>query len=576
MRHGDSGSVVECERPHIPPDSTARVSVNPAHRRRWALWGRSLIRAVAATRLNGGMIPEPDPSLVRALAADLAAAGYTGARLRSLWGVAADEALGRDRALPARRAVEGSTAPVAVLARLFFLGSAVDAEATSAALANVTVEGAATLGLVRIAEGSVVPLVLIRPQAYVDDHGAGEWWVASDIDESVRSGPLAEDHVLGVGGASLTLAGLQLPTSVPRVLDLGAGCGIQSLRARRDSPDVTATDISEAALRFTRFNALLNDVDGIRTLLGSLFEPVAGERFDRIVSNPPFVITPRDADVPSYEYRDGGMTGDALVRDIISEVGAHLNPGGVAQMLANWEYFDGLDGLDRVRAWVADSSVPVDAWVIERDRMDPIAYAELWIRDGGTVPGTPQFESMLAAWLDDFAARGVREVGFGYVLLRRSDEALPRLSRFERVDGAIGSNAALGMHLATSLAERDRQVALSDEELAEAVLQVAADVTEARHYLPGAEDPSVIELRQGGGFGRTLAVDPAVAALVGASDGDLPVGRLLAAIAELMDVDPQALLADALPRVRALIDDGFLAFADVTSPEPPSPEEPPR
>jgi methylase of polypeptide subunit release factors len=39
--------------------------------------------------------------------------------------------------------------------------------------------------------------------------------------------------VLGVGGASLTLAGLQLPTSAARVLDVGAGCGIQALRARR-------------------------------------------------------------------------------------------------------------------------------------------------------------------------------------------------------------------------------------------------------------------------------------------------------------------------------------------------------
>jgi methylase of polypeptide subunit release factors len=522
------------------------------------------------------MIPEPDPALACALATDLAAAGYTGARLRALWGVPADEALGRGRALPARREVSSSASDVAVLAKLFFLGSSVPEGDAERALRTVTVSGAERLGLVLFDTDTVEPLVLIRPQAYVDEHGAGEWWIASDIDESVRPGALPEHHVLGVGGASLTLAGLQLPTPAARVLDLGSGCGIQSLRARRDSPDVTATDISPAALRFTRLNALLNGVEGIRTLEGSLFAPIGDEVFDRIVSNPPFVITPRDADVPAYEYRDGGLTGDALVRDIVTEVGAHLTPGGTAQLLGNWEYVDGRDGLHRVRDWVATSDVPLDAWIIERDRMDPIAYAELWIRDGGTVPGTPEFESMLAAWLDDFEARGVREIGFGYILLRRAVDGRPSLSRYERVEGAIGPNAALGMHLAESLRTHDRQVALSDDELAASVLLVAGDVTEARHYLPGAEDPSVIELRQGGGFGRTLAVDPALAALVGASDGDLPVGRLISAIAELLEVDAEPLLVDLLPRVRGLLDDGFLAFAAHPGSAPASPSDPPR
>ncbi len=67
-----------------------------------------------------------------------------------------------------------------------------------------------------------------------------------------------------------------------------------------------ATDISERALRFTRLNALLNDVDGIETRIGSLFDPVEGETFRPGASNPPFVITPRVAGVPAYEYRDGG------------------------------------------------------------------------------------------------------------------------------------------------------------------------------------------------------------------------------------------------------------------------------
>ncbi|HKH07450.1 MAG TPA: PqqD family peptide modification chaperone [Agromyces sp.] len=69
-------------------------------------------------------------------------------------------------------------------------------------------------------------------------------------------------------------------------------------------------------------------------------------------------------------------------------------------------------------------------------------------------------------------------------------------------------------------------------------------------------------LRQGGGFGRVMSLDTGLAALVGACDGELTVGSIVAAIAELLDVDVAALAADLLPAVRTLIDDGMLRFAE--------------
>jgi hypothetical protein len=103
---------------------------------------------------------------------------------------------------------------------------------------------------------------------------------------------------------------------------------------------------------------------------------------------------------------------------------------------------------------------------------------------------------------------------------------------------------------------------LDDAAIAAHRLAVASDVTEARHHRPGEEHPTVIELRQGGGFGRSLSVDPALAALVGACDGDLAVGPLVDAIAELLEADAAELRADILPRVRELLFTGFLRFAD--------------
>lgn len=516
--------------------------------------------ARGGARLNGCVIPASDPALCRALAADLRDAGFTAEALRGAWGDAADDAIARGLRSPADRALADREDALATLGRLLVLGMPQPAAAVDAALTRTGASGLVVLGLATAADDGIRPLSVIRPQAFVDTTGAGEWWVASDLDEAALGGPLPEDHVLGVGGASLTLASLQLPTAAGRGLDIGSGCGIQALRARRSVDHVVATDISERAVWYTRLNALVNAVDGIEVRQGNLFDPVAGEQFDRIISNPPFVITPRVAGVPAYEYRDGGRIGDELVAAFVRSVGAHLAPGGVAQLLGNWETRAGVGGLDRVREWVAESPVPLDAWVVGRERLDPLSYAELWVRDGGTLPGSPGFARLVDAWLDDFTARDVTEIGFGYLLLRRPVGGEPTLARFESLPQALAADS-LGAHLADALAAHDRLAELDDAGVAASILLVAPDVTEARHHMPGSADPTVIELRQGGGFGRSLAVDPGLAALVGACDGDLSVGVLIDAIAELMEVDAAALRADLLPRVRELAFTGFLRFA---------------
>ncbi|MEF3405594.1 DUF7059 domain-containing protein [Agromyces sp. CCNWLW203] len=532
--------------------------------------------------------------LLRLLRADLTAARFTVAALEALWGDAAAAALHRGERVPARRVLDarrsehGASAGLATLAELFVLGVAVPRHELAEALAGLGVEGAIELGLVGEVgesgvggdgvdprrEASVRARLDLRPYAFVDAYGRGEWWIISDLGELALGHALGEQHVLGVGGASMTLSGLMLPTPASRVLDLGTGCGIQAMHASRFAEHIVATDISERALEIARLNLVLNGIDNVELRLGSLFEPVAGERFDRIVSNPPFVITPRIEGVPEYDYRDGGMVGDAIVEAVVRGAHDHLEPGGIAQLLGNWEYRSataatagtdvGADGLERVGDWAAD----VEHWVIEREVQHVTEYAETWIRDGGTRPGAADFDRLYDVWLDDFAARGVERVGFGYVLLRRADAAASaapeaRLARLERLHGPLGANeAGLGAHLAECLAGRDRQAALDDRALAVTRFTTAGDVTEERHYWPGDDDPTAMLLRQGGGFGRTISLDTGLAALVGASDGELSVGAIVAALAQLLEVDESALAAELLPAVRTLVDDGMLRFAD--------------
>lgn len=505
------------------------------------------------TAVSDALPPRPEPALVSALAADLDAVDFRSEPLRRLWGEEADDALGRGVREPLLRAIARDVGPLATLGRMLVLGMPQPAALVAQALPRLGVEGLVGLGLARIDGEDVAPAALLRPQSFVDVDGIGEWWIASDLDELALGTELPADHVLGVGGASRTLAELVIPQPVGRALDVGTGCGIQALLVARHAGEVVATDISARALAFAELNARLNGVGNVTFRLGSMFEPVAGEAFDLIVSNPPFVITPRVDGVTAYEYRDGGLIGDALVEQFLAEAPAHLTPGGVAQLLGNWESTADAQGLDRLASWAADD---LDLWVVEREELTPLSYAELWIRDGGTTPRDEAFGRMLEAWLDDFEARGATAIGFGYVLVRRpaSAGAAP-LRRVEKVAQPL---SAPGRALRDGLAAHDLLAAGIPDRLV-----TASDVTEARHLLPGADDPSVIELRQGGGFARTVSVDSALAGFVGACDGELSVAQIVAALADLFDVPLAALWADLEPRIRALVADGFLVAGEV-------------
>lgn len=543
-------------------------------------------------------VPAVDETAVAALRTDLA--GFTVDAVEALLGPVASAALQRGEPTPALRATAGpEAAPVATLVRAFLLGEAVTREDLDRALPTAGAAGALALGLVAPADdggdhdapalgrdgapggsapsdvaprdaasahgssrpGMLRPLVDLRPWTAVDGADETTWWVASDLGELATGGPLGTDHVLGIGGASVTLAAATVPTRVDRVLDLGTGCGVQALHATRHARHVTATDVSDRALAFAAFNLALAGLDSSRVDLrrGSLLEPVAGEVFDLVVGNPPFVITPRTPGVPVYVYRDGGRPGDSLVEELVTGVGGVLAPGGVAQLLANWEVHGDADWTERIGAWVDASGL--DAWVVQRELLDPAQYAETWIRDAGTTSAADRtaWRSLYGAWLDDLASRDVTAIGFGIVTLRRpsaGDGHRSRLRRLEELTNPLPG--PVGPAIAAGLAAHDWLAARDDDALAGEHLVVAGDVTEERHLVPGESDPRVVLLRQGGGFGRAVQVGTAVAGLVGACDGELSVGTIVGALGALLERSVDDVAREVLPTVRGLVADGFL------------------
>jgi methylase of polypeptide subunit release factors len=507
-------------------------------------------------------VPGHHPGDVHRLRADLR--GWTVDAVHDLLGPVAQHALAREQPLPALRAVAGRLdEPVAVLTAAFVLGRPVPRRSLDAALPALGVAGAVRLGLLESAgegpDDDVRALVDLRPYAAVDAAGSADWWVVSDQGAVATDGPLRQDHVLGVGGASVTLARCTIRRPAGRVLDVGTGCGVQALHASRHAPAIVATDVSARALAFARLTLALNGVPagdpGVELRQGDLLEPARGELFDLVVSNPPFVITPRVPGVPEYTYRDGGLAGDEVVRRLVVGVGEVLAPGGVAQLLGNWEHRAGEPFEERVGGWLDESGL--DGWVVQRELQDPAEYAELWMRDGGD-PEPARRAELYAAWLDDFEARRVEAIGFGLVTLRRPIDRTVTLRRVEDLLGPLES--PVGEHVAACLAAHDWLEAHDDHALLQARLRVAGDVTEERHHRPGEEDPTVVLLRQGGGFGRLVRASTALAGLAGACDGELTVGRIVAALAQLLDEPLGELTGRLLPAVRGLVRDGLLVF----------------
>lgn len=528
-----------------------------------------------------------NPALLAALARDLMAVNYTVDGVAALLGEDAHQALGRDQTVPAALVLRTSVEPLAVVVRLWLLAQSVSPEALKQALPGVDVDSLAALGLVESAHdhAMVRAAVDLRPYGWPaanEQEQDTNLWVASDLGAHQRPGVLRKDHVLGIGQASLTLAQGTMRREVDKALDLGTGCGIQLFHLLHHAKKVVATDISERALAFTRFNLILNapalklsDADfdpankdaRVSLRLGSLLEPVAGERFDLVVSNPPFVITPRhrgEQSADQFTYRDGGMAGDAIVETLVRELPTVLKPGGMAQMLGNWEIVaqEPSDGgteaawAARPGQWLAPGT---DAWFIQREQISPGGYAETWLQDASQGRDSQAYADAYEEYLLDFASRNVTGIGFGYILLRRPtvDEAAAEstgTTRFEEILYPI--EQPVGPHLAAAL---DRQQWLAQHpDLTFEYLLVAEDVTEERHQKPGAEHPGVILLRQGAGLRRTNLMSTELAGFVSACDGDLTVGQIVGALAVLLERDDDE-FAQALGRdVRNLVRDGFL------------------
>ena len=460
--------------------------------------------------------PATDVRTGRTLARLLSDAGFTHAGLAARLGRLEDAPPRRDVPVYVRRL--GPPDELGVVARLLALELAVPAAEAERLVRPQLLRLLCETGLAE-PDGDAY-----RPAARLTPHE--ELVVASDV----HTEPPAQDFVPGAQGPSRMLAALTVRRPVERALDVGTGCGWQALLAARHARTVVATDVSRRALAYAAFNAALNGIENVELRAGSFFEPVAGELFDLVVSNPPYPISPGG----EFVFRDGGLGRDGVSAHVARTLPMHLQPGGFGAVLIAW-----VEGGIAPRSWLTGAAC--DAWLFRTWSHDALAAAATWNSDE---PDPREYAERVERWLAYYEREQIERIGYGCLVVRRRADG----DGWFRDVALGGRPAAAGEQVERLFSAEDYLVDADDERLLAARLMRAPGAVLMRESSAGATRWS---LRLEGGLGLAAALDSRTAALVEALDGRRTLARAL-------ELAAPAAVDAGLQIARGLIAGGFV------------------
>jgi len=485
--------------------------------------------------------PVPDQEAARTLGRALRAVGYTEAAVHELLG---DEAYAGDRddvPIDERRLPE---APLATVVRAFFLQLPVSTSAAVRALGEPGVEALAATALAEVDDEVVLQARILPIEK-----------VLLTSDGYSRDAEDPPDYVATYTPTARVCDSLTPRPRVRRAADVGTGSGIHALLAAQHAEQVVATDVNPRALAYTELNAALNGLTNIECRLGSLFEPVAGEAFDLITCNAPYVVSPERR----WAYRDSEFQGDEVSERVVRDAAHHLADGGFATLLVSWLATDEDAPDERVLAWVEETGC--DGWVLSTLNMDPLAHAAEW---NSHLAGDPEaFGEALDEWTRYFDGLGVREVSEGAVLLHRRPG--PRqTSRVDSVDeddlDEAGGQILCAFEARGRLSELAKQEELLDARLAAAMAMRLERELEAQ----GGRSVDVegrIELSEGTKHAVDVSAD--AQEVVAMLDPDLRLRDVIEAAADrlgLSNAETATLRDEALDVIRELLELGAVRF----------------
>jgi methylase of polypeptide subunit release factors len=484
-----------------------------------------------------------DTAALSGVRAALDRAGYTRDAVRA--------ALKTDQHLTAQpgevvifeRRVTGRS-PLETLIRLFLIGQTVQPE-DAASLAPHPLEELERGGLVERTDRGLRATVKLAPH--------GDILIACDRFYYGDSDTHEADLVTGVSSPAILLADLTVRRAARSALDLGTGGGIQALLLAKHCERVVAVDVNPRALDYARLNAALNGIENIDPRLGSWFEPVAGERFDIITANPPYVMSPDS----TFLYRDSGMPADSLCRQLVREIPDHLEEGAFGHILVSWAQRSGEEWSAPLRRWI--TGLPCDVWLLHYLTEDPLTQAGKWnqplVHDGMAAYG-----SAIDRWVDYYRREGIDQIAFGAVILRKRSGG----SNWVRADSfQAGRGSSAGLLLRVFEAE-DYLRALSDDRplMDERFALVPEHRLEQKLRADGGAwqlEDGTLTLTQGISFHGSL--DMGAAQLLQHLDGRRSLREAVAEASrelELSSTEADALAATGTAMARRLYQLGFL------------------
>lgn len=425
-----------------------------------------------------------------------------------------------------------------VLIRLFLLGAPVDKSTVLEFVPEPVVAFCIDTGLLEVEGKHARGGIVIIP---IDD-----LLFASDAFRILGTEDAAKFVLPASTHSANYLRFLTMRTPVDSMLDLGCGCGIHALFAARHCNQVIATDISRSAVQYTRFNAMLNNMENIECRQGDLFDPVASQRFDLIVSNPPFVVSPGE----TFVYRDNALHLDEFCRFLIEAAPAHLNDNGHLQMLCEWVEQDGQPWQERLQTWVRGC----DAWILHSSPVLPADYVRQRSND---ISGEAVNTGAADDWSAYLHSHNVRAIHPGMITLRRREGQ--NWLHFRSLPGDVTSEA--GHAVAEGIAAIDFLETCDDASMLEATLRIAEKLEAEQIQEDGTA--AGVYLHMDNGLSTEAEVDGPVAAFLNLFDGRHSVRECINKFGSLTDADADQLANDLIAILRVFVSRGILVPADI-------------
>lgn len=429
------------------------------------------------------------------------------------------------------------------LLRWFWIGVSQDA-ARAAALPAWFMDLALSVGLLRpTADGLISDAMLYPCDGFL-----------AICDHTTRMGSSDPDFVLWPNPTTHLLSRFTMRRPSRATLDLGTGNAMQALQVARHSEQVVATDLNPRAINYAKFAAALNDVTNVECFVGDGFAPVAGRKFDLIVSNPPFFIGPTTRHI----FCDNPMDLDQFCRRFVKESPAYLEEGGYFQILCEWAQLRGQPWQERVAEWV--EGIGCDAWILKGHTEDPADYAQNQLAVAASSPGhnPDSFQDSYNEYVGYYRGKNVEAIHDGIIALRRrSGTNWSVIEEFDELPKEPFGEAVLG----TFVAQDFLRAPAADERLLAEKLKLAPSSRLEQLFEPdgGKWKSTSLTLRLTKGFPFCVTAAPAVAEFLAACDGSRTIGELIQSFAAHVDAPAETVQAECLGIIRKLFERGFVS-----------------